>query len=89
MKKSIMTMLALAIGATAAFAEHGLIRKIIKAMDGNGDGKVQKDEWWWGDEFAGYDKDSDGALDAGELARIPKAGDQRKFKSKTKKAKKS
>lgn len=63
--------------------------KIIKAMDANADGKIQKDEWWWGDEFAGYDKDKDGALDEGELAKISKASDQRKFKSKPKKAKKS
>lgn len=66
----------------------GVNPKIIKAMDANGDGKVQRDEWWWGDEFAGYDKDKDGALDEGELAKLPKAGPQRKPKSKAKKAKK-
>lgn len=62
--------------------------KIIQAMDGNGDGKVQKDEWWWGDEFAGYDLDQDGALDDKELAKLPKASQQRKPAGKAKKAKK-
>lgn len=144
MKKTTMAALALALGATAASAEHGLIRdndkdgdqklswaevepigwskdmfelkdmdgdgflsekdlyahvawlkapavnpKIVKAMDLNGDGKVSKDEWWWGDEFAGYDTNKDGALDAGELAKLPKASAQRKPKGKAKKAKKS
>lgn len=62
--------------------------KIIKAMDSNGDGKIQKDEWWWGDEFAGYDADKDGALNQAELAKVPAASPQRKAKGK-KKAKKT
>ena len=48
--------------------------EIVAAMDKGQDGKVQADEWWWGEpDFKRYDRDGDGALEGKELAMIPKA----------------
>lgn len=82
-----MTTFALVLGLTAASAEHGLIRD----NDKDGDKKLSWAEIepiGWSKEMLEL-KDMDGALDEGELAKIPQASDQRKFKSKSKKAKKS
>lgn len=54
--------------------------EIIAAMDKGQDGKVQADDWWWDDaSFKRHDKDGDGALDAKELALVPKAKPKANF----------
>jgi len=47
--------------------------EIIQAMDASGDGQIQRDEWWWGDDFTGFGSDQNGILNKGELAKIPTA----------------
>lgn len=66
-----------------------LSKRILKAMDTDGDGKVQKHEqWWWGEkDFKKYDKNKDGVLGASELSKIPKATDPKAFKAKWQKSK--
>lgn len=57
-----------------------LNEKILKAMDTNGDGVLQKGvDWWWWDEadFIRYDTNKDDILDKAELAKIPRANPQR------------
>lgn len=47
--------------------------KIIQAMDTNVDGQIQRDEWWWGEDFSNFDLNKNGLLDTNELAKIPVA----------------
>lgn len=47
--------------------------QIIQAMDTNADAQIQREEWWWGEDFANFDSDKNGTLDTSELAKIPTA----------------
>lgn len=48
--------------------------EIKQAMDKSGDGQIQRDEWWWGEDFANFDSDKNGTLDRTEITKIPAAG---------------
>lgn len=47
--------------------------EIIQAMDHNADRKIQREEWWWGEDFSDFDSDKNGTLDSSELTKIPAA----------------
>jgi len=47
--------------------------QIVEAMDINSDGQIQRDEWWWGEDFSDFDLNKNDRLDTNELAKVPVA----------------